>query len=427
MSAYLSRAWAGDLAAVTGKPFAYTAIALIALGPGFVNMLLVVSLLLDRQPQLSLDHEYPAITILMAAYNEQDIILETLRGIAGQDYPAPIKIVAVDDGSEDRTVELLEHNRLPNMRVISASHGGKAAALNTGMAEAATEILVTMDADTFLHPQALRRIVARFLQDPPNTAAVAGSVMAKNSRSTRMARLQEYDYFLAIASVKRQQGLYQGTLVAQGAFSLYRKSLVSKARGWPNVVGEDIVLTWALIKEGARIGYEPTAIGFTNVPENFRHFVNQRRRWARGMIEGFKNHFNLIYRRRSLASLLVAMNLLYPPFDAAYTLLFIPGIALALTGRFWLVGPMTLTVLPLNLTVVAIMFHFQKHVFELLNLKVRRNRGGFLLYILIYQAILSPVALMGYLEELLGRKKMWRKPSPAEHLKEPGHEGDKAA
>jgi len=97
---------------------------------------------------------------------------------------------------------------------VCAEHGGKAHALNEGLVHISNEIVVTIDADTFLHKEAIRRIVTRLITDPSNTAAVAGTVLVKNSRSTFMARLQEWDYFTAIASVKRQQSLYQGTLVA---------------------------------------------------------------------------------------------------------------------------------------------------------------------------------------------------------------------
>ena len=73
-----------------------------------------------------------------------------------------------------------------------------------------------------LPPLAIRHLVARLLNAPPDVQAVAGSVLVRNSRDSLWTRMQEWDYFLGIASVKRMQGLYQRTLVAQGAFSLYR-------------------------------------------------------------------------------------------------------------------------------------------------------------------------------------------------------------
>jgi poly-beta-1,6-N-acetyl-D-glucosamine synthase len=105
--------------------------------------------------------------------------------------------------------------------------------------------------------------VARLLNAPPDVQAVAGSVLVRNSRDSLWTRMQEWDYFLGIASVKRMQGLYQGTLVAQGAFSLYRTQAVLEAGGWPDAIGEDIVLTWQLMRNGARVYYEPSAVAFT--------------------------------------------------------------------------------------------------------------------------------------------------------------------
>lgn len=85
---------------------------------------------------------------------------------------------------------------------------------------------MTLDADTLLHKSALRYIVARIESTPPDVCAVAGSVLVKNSRENLLARIQEWDYFFGIASIKRYQGLYQGTLVAQGAFSLYKTDVL---------------------------------------------------------------------------------------------------------------------------------------------------------------------------------------------------------
>ena len=113
--------------------------------------------------------------------------------------------------------------------------------------------MITVDADTLLYPRAVRQLVARLLSAPPDVQAVAGSVLVRNSRDNLWTRMQEWDYFLGIASVKLMQGLYQGTLVAQGAFGLYRTRAVAAAGGWPDAVGEDIVLTWQLMRQGARV------------------------------------------------------------------------------------------------------------------------------------------------------------------------------
>lgn len=122
--------------------------------------------------------------------------------------------------------------------------------------------------------------------------------MVRNSRENFLCRAQEWDYFHGIAAVKRMQGMYHGTLVAQGAFSIYRRAALLEVGGWPESVGEDIVLSWALLNRNYRIGYADDALAFTNVPNTIRQFALQRKRWPRGLMEAFKVHWQLLFRRR---------------------------------------------------------------------------------------------------------------------------------
>lgn len=403
----LAQHWLNDLSQVVGYESAFIIIFFIALLPGFLNAHILSSVVLDRPPTLALDLNFPKITLLIAAYNEAENIAETFRGIKEQDYPGELEIIVVDDGSTDRTVETLRSFDLDNLKIIQANHGGKANALNQGLKHVTQDIVVCIDADTFLHPQALRRIMARFLTDPADTAAIAGCVLVKNSRSTFMTRLQEWDYFTGIASAKRQQSLYQGTLVAQGAFSAFRTKVVKAHRGWPSVIGEDIVLTWSLIKSGWRIGFEPTAIGFTAAPETIHGFYRQRKRWARGMIEGLKQHGQMVWSNSRLSSFFVGIDFIIPFIDLFYAFVFLPGVILALFGHFYIVGPSTLLVLPLAFLIVFVMYKKQKAVFEELGLKVRQNFVGFFIYMLVYQILMSPICVIGYGQELLGLAKKW--------------------
>jgi poly-beta-1,6-N-acetyl-D-glucosamine synthase len=406
-SLWISRAWAQSLGEAVGTVAAWVIILFIALIPGFLVAHLLMSILLDRPPPLNLDIDFPAITILIAAYNEEDNVAETFRSIRGQDYPSPIEIIVVDDGSTDGTVAALEALDMPNLKVIKPEHGGKSHALNEGIKHVTNGLVVTIDADTFLHPQALRRIIARLVTDPPGTMAVAGSVLVKNSRKSMMTRMQEWDYFAAISSVKRQQGLYQGALVAQGAFSVFHIGYLRTSKGWPDVIGEDIVMTWSILKAGFRVGYEPTAVGFTVTPVDLKGFFHQRKRWARGMIEGFKYHGDIVWTQPHLPAYFVAVDFLFPLLDMFFTFAYIPGIILALTGRFYIVGPLSVLVLPLAIAVVLVMYYRERKVFDELGLKVRRNRFAAVVYVLGYQFIMSPICVVGYAQELLGLAKTW--------------------
>jgi poly-beta-1,6-N-acetyl-D-glucosamine synthase len=407
-STWIALGWIEELGRAITLPAAIAVIAGIAIVPGYLNVQLAASLMSDRPRPLSFEHEYPAVTLLIAAYNEEAQIGETIEYALRQDYDGPLEIVVADDGSTDRTREVaLAATTDPRVRVVKTPHAGKSEALNAALRTVQTPLLATIDADTLLMPYALRHAVARMLDSPPDTVAVAGSVLVRNSRANTLARIQEWDYFLAIASVKRQQALFQGTLVAQGAFSVYRTSAVQRVGGWPNKIGEDIVLTWALIRDGGRTVFEPSAVAFTDAPVELRHFVRQRQRWARGMIEGLRAHGRSLLGARRMYAHSVAANCLFPYLDTVYTVGVPTGIVLALTGNFLIVGPMTLAVLPISLTIALTMLVRQRMIFGRLGLKIRRNLLGFALYVLAYQLVMSPISVSGYAKELLGARRVW--------------------
>src|SRR3546814_12498350 len=115
------------------------------------------------------------------------------------------------------------------------------------------------------------------------------------------------------------QSMYHGTLVAQGAFSLYDRKALEDVGGWPECVGEDIVVSWALLERGHRIGYCEDAVAFTNVPDALGQFARQRRRWSRGLVEAFKQHPRLLLQPR-LSLLFLMWKELFLPLDVVYPL-----------------------------------------------------------------------------------------------------------
>jgi biofilm PGA synthesis N-glycosyltransferase PgaC len=409
LSIYLAMPWIGELSKVIGKPAALFAIAGIAIIPGFMNAFLLIGLSMDRRPRHTrLDH-YPAISILIAAYNESDSIVDTLASIAAQNYPGKMDVIVIDDGSSDGTADLVAA-QLPRYEWLSLmkmpKNGGKANALNHGLVAAKASLVITVDADSYLYHAALQSIVERYFEDPRNTRAVAGTVLVRNSRTSWITAAQEWDYFHGISAIKRVQSLFQGTLVAQGAFSLYDRATLRRIKGWPDCVGEDIVLTWAILKEGYRIGHSEEAYLFTNAPSTLMQFVRQRQRWSRGMIEGFKKHPDIMLKAQ-LSTFFVYWNLLFPLLDLAFTICFIPGIVLALFGHYQIVGPMTLALLPMGFAMNFLMYSIGNRSFKHHDLKVRRNFAGFFIYTLAYSLIMQPACLIGYSSELLGRKKTW--------------------
>ena len=404
---WIAMPWMRDLARLTNWPIALLVIGGIALVPGLMNAFLAVSLLLDRRPRRRSWDGYPAISILIAAFNEEASILQTLQSLARQTYPGEMEAIVIDDGSTDGTAALVASLNHPWLRLLRQPENlAKSAALNRGLAEARFDLIVTLDADSSLYKNALRNLVERYLSDPPGTRAVAGTMLVGNSRDTWITKAQEWDYFHGIAAIKRMQSLFHGTLVAQGAFSIYDRSAIEEVGGWAECVGEDIVLTWAMLSRGWRVGYAEDACCFTNAPAGLKGFIGQRRRWARGLMEAFRRHPRILLGAR-MSTFFVCWNLLFPWLDFAYTMVFLPGVVLALFGIFWVAGPMTLALLPMALLMNLLMYRISLRMFDTQGLRVRRNVGGFLMYAFAYSLVLQPVSMIGYASELLGLRKSW--------------------
>ncbi len=414
LSVWLSLRWIDDLTGLLGRPLALFVITFIAYVPGFMNAFLISSILMDRRPERRHLDRYPGVSILVACYNEAPNIAATIDSLARQGYAGAMRVLILDDGSTDASVEaatvaIAAASLKPGHRieVIRGEHNiGKAGVLNRGLALCEHDIVITIDGDCWVYEDAIQRIVERYIADPTNTRAVAGAVLVRNSRENWLTRVQEWDYFHGIAAVKRMQSMYHGTLVAQGAFSLYDRQTLIDVGGWGKCVGEDIVVSWSLLERGHRIGYCEDAIVFTSVPDRLSQFAGQRKRWSRGLLEAFKSHPGLLVKAR-LTLIFIWWNVLFLPLDLVYTFAFLPGLVLALFGHYYLAGVMTLLVLPLAALWNAMIYRVQHAMFKRQDLEVRRNLSGFFLYVLVYTMILQPICVWGYVAELLGLRKRW--------------------
>jgi biofilm PGA synthesis N-glycosyltransferase PgaC len=414
-SIYLAIPWYKGLSDVMYHPIPDIIVLGLAIMPGWGMSFMIFSLLLDRRPKyVEKPFVAPPLTLLIAAYNEENMIFDTLMSVKLQQYSAHLRVVVIDDGSTDRTVErvieFIQQHPTKDKTFELIRHPVnkcKAAALCTGLDSVTTELVITIDADSYLYKKAIENLTRNIVLGPKQTAAVAGNVLVRNSRENLMTKLQEWDYFHGIAVIKRVQSLYQGTLVAQGAFSIYRTEAVKHLAGWPPKIGEDIVLTWGLRDMGYRIGYAENAFCFTMVPETFRQFYRQRKRWSRGLIEAFKSYPSTIIKVK-MNSPFIWYNLFFPLIDSAYLFFFLPGlIAAVFFHNYLIVGMMTVLLLPLALIANGLFYWQQRRLFSEYGLKVRINFLGFFVYLLCYQAIMAPATVMGYLSEILNLAKKW--------------------
>jgi biofilm PGA synthesis N-glycosyltransferase PgaC len=208
--------------------------------------------------------------------------------------------------------------------------------------------------------------------------------------------------------VKRIQAAYNSALVAQGAFSAYWTEDVQAVGGWPDAIGEDIVLTWALLGTRGIVQYEPVALGFTHVPERLGQLLSQRSRWARGMLEGLRTH-PPPRQPRVLAKFVAGIDYLVPFLDIGLIFFWVPGVILFLFGYPLIFGWWSMLLLPITLVIFGFLQRWQaRHVFRTLDIHPQADKRGFLGYLFAYQVLTSAAALRGYGQYIAGAGRRWR-------------------
>jgi cellulose synthase/poly-beta-1,6-N-acetylglucosamine synthase-like glycosyltransferase len=257
----------------------------------------------------------PTLTVLICARNERLVLPECLRALAAQTEPAQ-EIIILDDGSSDSMIDWLtteyalvfrphgtsmlgESTRFPGIRVLSKPNTGKADSLNIGWKMAQGEIVVTLDADTYVEPPALEALRDGFLEDPK--MGIAGGVLFPVCQRTSWAGFfqffQTFEY--ARGFLWRLTWMqYDMLVLISGAFAAYRSTVLEAAGGFDTTSWvEDYELTHRIYRDSFNSGQPVTvktiagARGTTDCPAAVNTFLNQRRRWFAGFIAThFKYH-----------------------------------------------------------------------------------------------------------------------------------------
>lgn len=235
------------------------------------------------------------VTVLIPAHNEEPVIVQTVTSVLLSDLD-DIRVVVVDDGSTDRTLELLQSNfgRNQAVQIIHQVNRGKAAALNNALSHAQTDIVVTIDADTEVEPDAIRKLLRHF--SDPSVAAVAGNVKVGN-RSRWLTRWQALEYITSQNMEKRAFDLLNCITVVPGALGAWRRKAIEDGGGiTADTVAEDADLTIAIRRLGWRITYDEEAIAWTEAPETRSALIRQRFRWTFGTLQSFWKHRDTLFR-----------------------------------------------------------------------------------------------------------------------------------
>jgi peptidoglycan-N-acetylglucosamine deacetylase len=237
----------------------------------------------------------PSVTVLIPAHNEENVIEQTVSSVLASDLPN-LRVIVVNDGSTDRTGALLDRlfGHDERVKIIHQVNRGKAAALNLATSLADTEIVVTIDADTEVEPDAIRMLLRHF--SDPKTGAVAGNVKVGN-RSRWLTRWQALEYITSQNMEKRAFDLLNCITVVPGALGAWRKKAIDAAGGiTADTVAEDADLTIAIRRLGWRVSYDEEAIAWTEAPETPGALIRQRFRWTFGTLQSFWKHSGTLLR-----------------------------------------------------------------------------------------------------------------------------------
>jgi cellulose synthase/poly-beta-1,6-N-acetylglucosamine synthase-like glycosyltransferase/peptidoglycan/xylan/chitin deacetylase (PgdA/CDA1 family) len=239
----------------------------------------------------------PAASVVVPAYNEKKVISKSIRALLSSNYPN-FNIIVVDDGSNDGTyqsvVDTFGHN--PRVRSFGKVNGGKAHALNYGIQQTSSEIIIAMDADTILRPDTISKLVRHFAD--PCVGAVAGNAKVGN-RTNPLTYSQALEYITSQNLDRRAFDILNCINVVPGCIGAWRRELILKAGGYTNdTLAEDADLTLKILRMGYRITYEERAVGLTEAPETVRAFLRQRFRWTYGTLQVVWKHHDVLFRSR---------------------------------------------------------------------------------------------------------------------------------
>lgn len=235
------------------------------------------------------------VSVVIAAYNEEKLITETLRTLLATEYKGEIEVVVVDDGSTDQTAAEIERlaQKESRIRLLQQENHGKARALQRGLAAARNGIVVFLDADTQCQHDTLPRLIEPFADE--RIGAVSGHAKVGNLR-TFIARCQALEYTCGFNLDRRAYNRWDCITVVPGAISAVRKDAIDQAGGLSlETLAEDTDLTLSLHRHRQRIVYVPEAIAWTEAPETVRGLARQRSRWAYGTLQCLWKHRDMVF------------------------------------------------------------------------------------------------------------------------------------
>jgi len=335
----------------------------------------------------------PPVTAIVPAFNERAGIAATVGSILASTHQ-PLHVIVVDDGSTDGTAEVVRGMRSPDVWLIRQPNEGKAAALNTGLAAARTELVVLVDGDTVVEPWTITELVRPFAD--ASIGAVSGNAKVANQRGL-LGRWQHIEYVMGFNLDRRMYDVLQCMPTVPGAVGAFRRQAIADAGGVPvDTLAEDTDLTMALLRAHWRVVYAERARAWTEAPANLGQLWRQRYRWCYGTLQAMYKHRGAVLERagggrlgrRGLPYLLlfqVLLPMLAPVVDVAavYTALFDPLTAVVSWSAF----------LMLQLVPAVVAFRLDgERLGKLWSLPLQQFVYRQLMYLVVVQSVVTAVA-----------------------------------
>jgi len=241
--------------------------------------------------------ELPEVTIIVPCYNEENTLSATIKSLLALDYPTEkLHIMAIDDGSTDNTFKALqEFSNHKQIEILHKENGGKHTVLNMGITRAQTEFVGCLDADSYVAPDALLRIIKRF--NDPEVMAVVPSLHVHKAR-TPIQKMQKVEYTLGVfwrAILAELNSLY----VTPGPFSIFRKSVFEKVGLYKKAHNtEDMEMAMRLQSRGLKIVCANDAVVHTSSPRTIPQIYKQRVRWTSGFLQNLRDYKKLVFNTK---------------------------------------------------------------------------------------------------------------------------------
>ncbi len=283
----------------------------------------------------------PRVAVLIPAYNEETVIVRTIRSVLNSDYKN-LHVIVIDDGSSDRTAEVAREAYAAEIaagrvQVFSKPNAGKAAALNFALERLNEEIYVGIDADTVIAADAISKLIPHF--EDEKIGAMAGNAKVGN-RVNLWTRWQALEYITSQNFERRALDLFHVVTVVPGAIGAWRTAPVKAAGGYPlNTVAEDADLTMSLLEMGLKVDYEDRALAFTEAPIDAKGLMRQRFRWSFGTLQAVWKHRAAFVRNKAMGLFalpnILIFQMLMPLVSPFIDLMFVFGVVNFFVNRYY--------------------------------------------------------------------------------------------